>query len=211
MASDGAFGWHYDTPSLGGSLGYRVQCSIDSGNATKLDVTGTGAEIAAMFAGDTTAAAEDAAEAVATPAGPTETAYASILDYANFEAVDVSTLSADLSRLLLRASESIDDYTMGRINRNNPNHAHAARMATCAQVEFWYEVGEDRDIAGPVEEYESSKVRMGYGRGRERIAPSYICPRAARYLRRAGLLYRGAGSSLAGANLNSGGSFGGVW
>ena len=198
MTSDGAFAWYYDAPTLTDGETYRIQCSMDGADATELDVIGTGAELANMFSGTTTAQMSTTAELETIPAGPTQIAYASAADYASYMAVDPSSLSSDISRMLMRASELVDEYTLGNVVLTNPKHVHGARMATCAQVEYWLTRGEDRDIDGPVEEYAADSVRMTYGSGRDRVSPTYLCPRAARFLRRAGLLYRGCQTRRAG-------------
>jgi hypothetical protein len=69
----------------------------------------------------------------------------------------------------------------------------AASGAACAQVEFWVEKGEDVDVAGPNEQYSAGKhFNIQQGAGSQRVAPTYLAPRAARILQMAGLLYRGA-------------------
>ena len=97
----------------------------------------------------------------------------------------------DLSRLLTRASELIDDYTRtARYEHDTdgfPTDADdiaAFRDATCAQVEFWLAGDEEDDVLGPLSDLSIGGVSA---------KPAYVmvlAPRAARILRGAGL-YRG--------------------
>ena len=97
----------------------------------------------------------------------------------------------DLSRLLTRASELIDDFCRTAVYAvdalDMPTDADdiaAFRDATCAQVEFWLAGDEEDDILGPVSDLTIGNVKA---------TPAYVmvlAPRAARILRNAGL-YRG--------------------
>lgn len=74
------------------------------------------------------------------------------------------TVVADAARLLDRASELIDEITKGNASEAwngwpnsagfwfpaylNAAYRAALVKATCAQVEFWLEVGEEHDVAG---------------------------------------------------------------
>jgi hypothetical protein len=91
----------------------------------------------------------------------------------------------DLTRLLLRASELIDDYTRTAIYAvdtdgmpTDTDIIAAFRDATCAQVEAWETADEEDDILGPVDTVGLAGVTA---KGRE------LAPRAARILREAGL------------------------
>lgn len=103
---------------------------------------------------------------------------------------------ADAARLLARASELIDEVTRGRAaaawadplpDPLTTNQA-ALRDAACAQVEFWGGVGEAHDVEG---------VRGQVTVGGVSIAtlPDTLAVRAARHLRRAGLLTGLVGTS----------------
>ena len=111
----------------------------------------------------------------------------------------IPTEAGEAARLLTRASEVIDDHTFGTYERDSltgapvsPTHLAALRDATCAQAEQWFEVGEANDIAGyPPETYMTAGVSVNR-------QPALLAPRAARILRRAGLLSQtapGAGLS----------------
>lgn len=110
--------------------------------------------------------------------------YATKADLAAYLGVAEQDLPADADRLLQRATELIDEATLGRIDPADTDHADAARQATCAVVEAWLQAGEERDITGQ---------RGGVTLGSLRIdeLPQGLPPRARRHLMLAGLLYRG--------------------
>lgn len=92
---------------------------------------------------------------------------------------------AEAERLLLRASEVIDDHTRTAIYEVDAEDMPtddavktAFGKATCAQVEFWMASHEEDDILGPVDSVSLGGVTA---KGRE------LAPRAARALRDAGL------------------------
>ena len=123
------------------------------------------------------------------------TAYATPAEFTTFAA---GVLPADIDRLLLRASELVDDYTrtaMYDVDTDGfPTDADdiaAFRDATCAQVEFWRDSDEEDDILGPVQGIILGPMQIQFGAGANRTAPLYLAPRAARILRNAGL-YNGA-------------------
>lgn len=94
----------------------------------------------------------------------------------------------EIDRILARASEAIDNligravFTLGDDGLpSDPNVAAACRMATCALVAQWMEVGESNDIDGLA----GSQISVtGYSGPRAPVAG----PRVWRPLRRAGLL-----------------------
>lgn len=114
-------------------------------------------------------------------------AYATTGDLTAYLAVEESTLPADAARLLQRASELV--YSLVRRNYDSTvaMHVEAARNATCAQVEYWAEVGEDAAFSRNVQSETHSKVSTTYFAGGRRE----IAPRAYRFLLDAGLLYAG--------------------
>lgn len=100
--------------------------------------------------------------------------------------VELRTVPADAeaTRLLERASELIDDRTLGRaalLEAGVDDDALAlVGKAACAQVEFWLEFGEDHGIVG---------LRGGIGIGALNVEqlPQELAPRARRHLRAAGV------------------------
>jgi hypothetical protein len=103
---------------------------------------------------------------------------------------------SDAERLLARASELIDatliaPFVVDEVTElpSDDDIAAALRDATCAQVEFWGEVGEANDIDGLA----GSPVSVGSYTGSR--AP-VVAPRAVRILANAGLMSSGLGGYL---------------
>jgi len=69
-------------------------------------------------------------------------AYATVEDLAEYTGTEQAFWPADAERMLERASELIDRYTLGRIDTDREKHEEIAKAATCAQVEWW-EIHED--------------------------------------------------------------------
>lgn len=102
---------------------------------------------------------------------------------------------ADAARLLVRASEIVDDHTVTAVyaidtagTATDPVVVAGLRDAACAQVEFWLAGDEEDDILGPVQSVSTGGVQLQYGDPGNRPTPMYLAPRAARHLRGAGLL-----------------------
>lgn len=100
-----------------------------------------------------------------------------------------------LTRLLLRASELIDDqlrtatYHVDALGMpTDADDIATFRDATCAQVEFWLAGDEEDDVLGPVDKIQIGSMKVEYsGFGGVRVAPLVLAPRAARILRNAQL------------------------
>lgn len=113
-----------------------------------------------------------------------------------------ATVPADAARLLVRASELIDDHTAAAwydVDADDqPTDATVIagfRDATCAQVEYWLTADEEDDVLGPTQGASIGGMQQQYGSGVNRVTPMYLAPRAARHLRNAGLM-TGAVTSL---------------
>lgn len=113
-------------------------------------------------------------------------AYAAEADLAEYLGVSEADLPTDAGRLLERASEDIDYWTLGRATQSE-----ATKLAACAQVEMWLEVGEESSIRGPLQSFTLGRWSATYGSGSGGSGPRDLAPRARRYLFAAGLLYRG--------------------
>lgn len=96
-------------------------------------------------------------------------------------------LPTDSSRLITRASELITDSMFENYNSNNVNHVEAAKLATCAQVEYWIKEDESTAISGGIKSYRTGDTSIVYGDD----AMPVICQRSRNYLNKQGLLYRG--------------------
>ena len=105
------------------------------------------------------------------------------------------TVPVDADRILARASEIVAYATIGlyagywhTVTVEDPHDAFSEglRDATCAQVEFWLEVGEEHDIVGLTGAINSGKLSISK-------LPQFLAPRARRFLIGAGLLHGRAG------------------
>lgn len=120
--------------------------------------------------------------------------YATTDQLAAYLGVDEDDLSADSSRLLERASELIDTITLGRYDPETADQVVIDRVvrATCAQVEYWNEIGEAADIdAGGLDSYRVGSVsvkRARAGASGGGYTGSRLAPRAREALFMAGLL-----------------------
>ena len=113
-------------------------------------------------------------------------AYATSVEYLTF--AGSTTAPADIDRLLMRASELVDNtvtlaYAVDDTDElpTDTDLAAALRDATCAQVEAWQEVGESNDVDG------LAGVDISVGSYSGPRAPK-LAPRAFRILQNAGLV-----------------------
>ena len=113
-------------------------------------------------------------------------AYATEQDLADYLGVSLADLPDDAERLQERASEDIDYYTLGRATQSE-----ATKLATCAQIEMWLEVGEEADIRGALQSFSIGRWSATYASSGNGGGPPALAPRARRHLLLAGLLYRG--------------------
>lgn len=106
---------------------------------------------------------------------------------------------ADATRLLDRASEVIDDTVRAPFTTSgggdlpaDASIAAAMKNATCAQVEFWQEVGEANDLDGLA----GTTIMLTGSTGFQGKRAPMVAPRALRYLKEAGLMGMGAQSKF---------------
>jgi hypothetical protein len=125
--------------------------------------------------------------------------YASTLDFAARVSPGYALPpEADLDRMLLKASELIDYVTFGRAQRawdragapgsgEDPAQVRVyLSQATCDQVEFWLEAGEEHDVLG----LPKGSSLQG-GRVQVQRIPGQLGQRAKRTLLTAGLMWAG--------------------
>jgi hypothetical protein len=122
-----------------------------------------------------------------TPSG----AYADAADLMAYLHVTEDALPADYERLLERASEDIDFYIQPNIiDTTNASQMELVVKATCAQVEYINNVGEDKTAyEGSVSAELVGRTMITYAAGSG--GKPTIAPRAQRLLSQAGLTYRG--------------------
>lgn len=117
--------------------------------------------------------------------------FATALDYENYTE---RAAPIDVDRLLLRASEAIEDLIVIWFDDEDVDVAAALRDATCALVESW--VATYGDEADTAEILPAGKISLGEFSSEGASSGLGALPaRARRALNREGLLYRGAGVS----------------
>lgn len=95
----------------------------------------------------------------------------------------------EIERLLERASELIQARIMCRYDPDNIKTQEALKLATCAQAEYWLELGEGRDIEEKIDQLQLDDYSVTYMDG---VGGGGLAPRAKNYLMNLGLLYRGS-------------------
>jgi hypothetical protein len=103
----------------------------------------------------------------------------------------VAPLDADAAKMLVKASELIDYATQGRAQFQWVNGDADVKQllsdATCDQVEYWLEAGEEHDVLG-------LQGTLVAGRLQVQKLPPILGKRALRTLIRAGLYWAGSAS-----------------
>lgn len=119
-------------------------------------------------------------------------AYATTAQLAEYLGVAVGDLPGDAGRLLQRASEYVDQVTLGKAAQADltEDQKTQRKLATCAQVEYWLEIGEGAAVAGVAQDIQIGTLRVH--QGATNLQPE-TAPRAHRYLMMAGLLGRKVG------------------
>ena len=117
--------------------------------------------------------------------------YATTTELAGYLGVDETELPDDASRLLERASEFMDYVTLNRIDDTETDQAEAARKATCAQIEYWQELGGDElGLMSKINTISIGEFSMSGGSGSGSDI-AQLADRAQHYLFLEGLLYSG--------------------
>lgn len=111
--------------------------------------------------------------------------YATTTELADYLGVSVGSLPSNAAKLLERASELMDFVTLNRIESTDTEDVANAKKATCAQVEFWFQVNHESDIIG------NSFNGMSMGNLSLNGKFNTLAPRARRFLQLGGLYYRG--------------------
>ena len=118
--------------------------------------------------------------------------YATTTELAEYLGTDESSLPEDATRLLARASELIDYITRNRVDVSIIKQEEAARKATCAQYEWWAEVGDELGLMSQISSMSIAEFSFSGGSSQQSKLKT-IAKRTKQYLYLAGLLYRGVG------------------
>ena len=119
--------------------------------------------------------------------------YATTTELAEYLGTDESSLPEDAPRLLERASELIDYITRNNVDVSIIKHEEAARKATCAQYEWWAEVGDELGLMSQISSMSIAEFSFSNGGSSQQSKLKTVATRAEQYLYLAGLLYRGVG------------------
>lgn len=124
------------------------------------------------------------------------------IDYATTDDLEayliVETLPAGSARLLARANELIHQAMLNNYISTNTDHVNAAKLAACAQVEYWQNVGETALSIGGLSSFSIGSTSMNFGQnsGNVQTSPNSLSPRSKAYLNEQGLLYKGLKSMV---------------
>lgn len=124
--------------------------------------------------------------------------YATKSDLAAFLGVNEDQLPEDSERLLKRASELVkqsiiiwpintNPYSNVLVNETDEKNKEAMKLATCAQVEYWINFGENISMEG-LQNFSLGDLSMSMNVGQNK---NILCERARAFLNQQGLLYRG--------------------
>jgi hypothetical protein len=116
--------------------------------------------------------------------------YATAQDLADYLGKQIGELPEDVQRLINRASELVKQSTMDNLKKYitiPDNVVEALKLATCAQIEYWLEMGESTSIVGNVENYSSGGLSVKLAN----VDTGQLCKRSINFLNRQGLLFRG--------------------
>ncbi len=125
---------------------------------------------------------------------PLYTVYVTEAQLAAYLGIDVGDLPTDVERQLTRASEMIKQATLNNIDEDNTDHMEIAQLATCAQVEYWINQGEDISTSPGYKRLKIDKFEVefnGSGSDSGSANTRQLAPRAKNYLSDYGLMYRG--------------------
>lgn len=122
------------------------------------------------------------------------TDYATPTQVATFMGIDIGDLPSDIATIISRSSELINQYIYMKYDSTNDSHVEAAMLATCAQSQYYTEVG--LDITYSMDAFDSIKLgsfqaKKSPGGPGSQNTSKFLIENARRYLERVGLLFRG--------------------
>lgn len=120
------------------------------------------------------------------------TAYATKEELQEYLHVNDGCLPPDVERMLDRATEDINHFTLDNITDSDA-HQTAAKNATMAQVEFWLETGDELNANGNLKSIKVGNFSASYGstQGSGSSSQMVLAPRAERFLQAEYLLFAG--------------------
>lgn len=119
--------------------------------------------------------------------------FATKADIASFTGKGVEELPVNTDALIRKASDLITNSMIDETQclplstTQLAERTEALKLATCAQVEYWFETGDNQN-ADQIQSYSAASMSVTYvNNGPKKL----ICPVARGYLNKQGLLYRG--------------------
>ena len=108
--------------------------------------------------------------------------------------LDIEELPDGTARLLKRASELITQACFNNLDLSKSDHEEATKLATCAQVEYWLQLGEMFAFVNGVRSLAIGTFSIEFGMPsaiEDSMDRGQLSNRSRNFLFRAGLLYRG--------------------
>ena len=97
--------------------------------------------------------------------------------------ISESDLPNDINRMIRRASELIQEFTINNFDESNEEHLKAVEQATNAQLEYWIDVGDELGVMHAFDNVSVGSISLSQD---EKIP--VLSPRARRALLIKGLL-----------------------
>lgn len=115
--------------------------------------------------------------------------YATEIDLAEYMGIGDSGLPSNSKIMIRRASEIINMAMRNNYNPNYSSHVEAAKLATCAQCQYWLDNNLNPVSSGGISSYSLGELSITYSDVDK--LPDKLCATAARYLNKYCLLYKG--------------------
>lgn len=110
-------------------------------------------------------------------------------DLASYMGKEVSELPDGIAIVLKRASEVVQVAMRDNYNPNYESHVEAAKLAVCAQAQFWLENDLNPVSSGEISSYSLGELSVTYSDAAK--LTNKLCATAFRYLNYKHLLYKG--------------------
>lgn len=72
--------------------------------------------------------------------------YTDVIGVSEYMSLDEDDLPNDIDRMIDRASDLIDYYSLNKIDSNNNRQLEVAKKATNAQIEYWLNTNDELNI-----------------------------------------------------------------
>lgn len=116
--------------------------------------------------------------------------YFTIDDLSEYMGIDIKELPSNADSLMKRASELISLAIKRNYKPDSEAHKTAAKLAACAQCEYWIENGIKPSSNGNISSYSLGELSVSLADSRK-LSTSTLCDMAISYLNGEYLLYKG--------------------